>query len=120
MKNRYLVRKINENNGKKNMLKKRKSKNKIFTKTNILIFFIPLAIAINIYLINKNPSILELEEKIKALESKIENMEKEVVKKKVSIALVTQHIYLNGIGRFITVLGDLLVKTGKYDVYLIY
>ena len=42
-----------------------------------------------------------------------------MVKKKVKIGLVSEHIYLNGIARFLIVLGDLLVKTGKYDVYLI-
>ena len=35
---------------------------------NILLFFIPLAFAFNIYLIYNNPKVLELKEKIKVLE----------------------------------------------------
>ena len=108
-----------KNNSNDKSIHLRNSKNKICTKQNILLFFIPIAFAINIYFIYNNPKILELKEQIKVLENKIENMEKQVVKKKITIALVSQHIFLNGIARFITVLADLLVKTGKYDVYLI-
>ena len=96
----------------------RKSKNKIFTKKNLLFFFIPLIIFLNIYLISKNPTIKELNKKIKELESnnptikelnkriielesKIKELEKKDVKKKIRIALVNQHIYLNRIARFI-------------------
>ena len=32
---------------------------------------------------------------------------------------MSNHIYLNGIARFLIVLGELLSKTGKYEVYLI-
>ena len=39
--------------------------------------------------------------------------------KKVKIALVSQHIYLNKVARFLIVLGELLSKTGKYEVYLV-
>ena len=95
------------------------SKNKIFTKKNIFFFFIPLIIFINIYLITNNPQILELKKNIEELKSTIQKLEKEVIRKKVKIGLVSQHIYLNGIARFLIVLGDLLVKTGKYDIYLI-
>ena len=98
---------------------KKKRKNKIFTKQNILFFFIQIIIFINIFLFNHNPTIIELSKKVKELDSKIKTMEKEVVKMKIKIGLYTPHIALNGIGRFITVLADLLVKTGKYDVYLI-
>ena len=98
---------------------KKKTKNKIFTKKNILFYFFPLIIFINYYLINDKSTILELKKKIIELENKIEKMEKEVVKKKIKIALVYPHIYLNGIARFLIVFGELLAKTGKYDVYLI-
>ena len=108
----------NKNNDKE-PIQLKKAKNKLFTKKNILLVFIPLIIAMNIFFIYYNPKILELKEKIRVLETKIDNMEKEVVKKKITIALVTDHIFLNGIARFITVLADLLVKTGKYEVYLI-
>ena len=96
----------------------KKSQNKIFTKKNIFFFFIPLIIFVNIYLINNNPKILELNKKIEELESKIQKMEKKT-DKKVKIAFVSKHIYLNGIARFIIVLGELLSKTGKYEVHLI-
>ena len=46
-------------------------------------------------------------------------MEKNIPVKKVKIALVSQHIYLNGIARFVIVLGELLSKTGSYEVYLV-
>ena len=113
----------NENNNKKeNNIKKKSKKSKnntIFTVKNIFFFFIPFIIFINIYLININPKMLELNKKIEELESKIQKMEKNVVTKKVKIGLVSQHIYLNGIARFIIVLGELLSKTGKYEVHLI-
>ena len=41
------------------------------------------------------------------------------MKKKIKIGLVSDHIYLNGIVRIIIVLGELLSKTEKYEVYLI-
>lgn len=106
------IKKIEENPNKK-------KKYKFYTKKNLLIFFIPLFIFINIYLINNNPTISELNKKIKELETKIENIDKKVIKKKIGIAFVNQYLYLNGIARYLTVLSDLLVKTGKYDVYLI-
>jgi glycosyltransferase involved in cell wall biosynthesis len=127
---------ITKNKTKKIAKKKSKNKNKIFTKKNLLFFFIPLIIFLNIYLINKNPAIEELKEKIIELESnnpmikelnkkiielesKIDELEKNSVKKKIKIGLVSQHIYLNGIARFLIVLAELLLKTGKYEVYLI-
>ena len=97
----------------------KKSKNIIFTKKNILFFFIPLIILIIIHLYINNPNIKELQKKITELESKIDKMEKKFVTKKTKVALVSQHIYLNGIARFLIVLAELLYKTGKYDVYLI-
>ena len=46
-------------------------------------------------------------------------MEKNIPIKKVKIALVSQHIFLNRIARFLIVLGELLSKTGRYEVYLV-
>ena len=40
-------------------------------------------------------------------------------KRKTGIGVVYSALYGNGIGRFITVLTELLAKTGKYEVYLI-
>ena len=110
----------NEMNSKKNYSNQNDaSKIKIYTKRNILIFFIPLFIFISIYLINNNPSLLELKERIKELESKIETIEKKIHKRKISIAFVYDYLYIYSVPRYLTVLSDLLVKTGKYDVYLI-
>ena len=115
-------KKLQNKKEKENNIKKqddKKPKNKIFTKKNILLFFIPIFIFINIYLINNSPQNLELKRQIEKLKSRIQKLEKEIVKKKVKIGLVYENIYLNGIAKFLIVLGDLLVKTGKYDVYLI-
>jgi glycosyltransferase involved in cell wall biosynthesis len=73
---------------------------------------------INIYFIKYNPTISKLKKKIKELEIKLENIYNEGIPKKINIAIVNQHLYINGIGRFISVLSDLLVKTGKYNVFL--
>ena len=105
------------NDNKKNIIKKKK--NKIFTKKNILLFYIPFAIFIIIYFANNNSTILKLKEKIKSLESKIKKMEIELDIKKVGIAFVSKYFYMNRITRFLIVICELLVKTGKYDVYLI-
>ena len=53
------------------------------------------------------------------MESKIEKMNKEVIKKKIEIAFISPHLYGNGIGRLLSLLSEYLVKTGRYDVYLI-
>ena len=110
---------MKEKDNPKDINNKKAKKNKIFTKKNIFFFFIPFFVFLNIYLINNNPKILELNKKIEELESKIQKMEKNIPVKKVKIALVNQHIYLNGIARFLIVLGELLSKTGKYEVYLV-
>jgi glycosyltransferase involved in cell wall biosynthesis len=70
-------------------------------------------------LINNNTDLVELNEKIKELDSKIEAMDKKLLKKKIGIAFVNKYFYMYSIARYISVLSDLLVKTGKYDVYLI-
>ena len=70
-------------------------------------------------MINNNPSLLELKERIKELESKIETIEKKIHKRKICIAFVYDYLYIYSVPRYLTVLSDLLVKTGKYDVYLI-
>jgi len=110
---------MKEKDNQKDINNKKAKKNKIFTKKNIFFFFIPFFVFLNIYLINNNPKILELNKKVEELESKIQKMEKNIPVKKVKIALVNQHIYLNGIARFLIVLGELLSKTGKYEVYLV-
>ena len=39
-------------------------------------------------------------------------------KRKIDIGIVYSSFFGNGIGRFITILIELLAKTGKYDIYL--
>ena len=97
----------------------RNSNTRIYTKRNILILFIPLIIFFNLYLINNNPTFLELTERIKKLEFKIKTLEKKISNKKIGIAFVYRSLHVNRVARYLTVLSDLLVKTGKYDVYLI-
>ena len=46
-------------------------------------------------------------------------MGKEVVTKKIGVAFISPNLFGNGIGRLITILTELLIKTGRYDVYLI-
>ena len=119
--NHYLLQSNKEKgNTKKNKKKTddKKHKNRIFIRNYIYLFFIPLIIFINIYLSNDNSETLELSRKIEELELKIQKMQKETIKKKVKIAFLSQH-YLNGISRFLSILSGLLLKTGKYDVYLI-
>ena len=63
--------------------------------------------------------IIKLDQKLKLLESKIEDLSKNTVQKKIGIGVVQPSLYRNGIGRIISILTELLAKTGKYDVYLI-
>ena len=97
-------------NGSSEKNYRKKSKIKIFTKKTILLFVFPLFIAINIYLVNNNTDLLELNERIKDLESKIEAMDKNLLKKKISIAFVSTYFRMYSIARYISVLSDLLVK----------
>ena len=125
-KNKYSNQNDEKDSEKKSNYRDKSEKNslktseiKIYTKRNIFIFFIPLFIFISIYLVNNNPSALELKEKIKELELKIETLEKKMHEKKIGIAFVYEYLYVDSVARYITVLSDLLVKTVKYDVYLI-
>ena len=97
----------------------KKSKNKYFTKRNIIFFFVLLILFIMIYLAHNNKETSILNNKIEELESKLEQMEKEVVKKKIGVAFISPLLYGNGIGRLMTILTELLMKTGRYEVYLI-
>ena len=71
------------------------------------------------YLSDNNRTIKQLNERIKELENRYVNLEKEAVKKKYGVAFVNPNLYGNGIGRLLSILSELLMKTGKYDVYLI-
>ena len=99
--------------------REKKEKWKIFCKKNLLLFYFPLILSINLYFIFYNPKISKLEKRILELELKLDNLDKEVVKKKINIAFIHAHIYFNGIARLLVVLTELLAKTEKYNVYLI-
>ena len=68
---------------------------------------------------NNKPFYSSLNSKIVELETKLEKMGKEVVTKKIGVAFISPNLFGNGIGRLITILTELLIKTGRYDVYLI-
>ena len=115
---------LEDNKEKKNIKKKskkvndKKPNNNIFIKKYILFFSIPLIIFINIYLSEHSPKILDLIKRIEKLESTIQKLEKETIKKKIKIAFVSKHYFI-GINKYINILGELLIKLGRYDVYLI-
>ena len=113
--------KISDNSGVNNyeIINQKKSKKKYFNKKNIIFFFTIFIIFILIYLANNNREIAKLNKKLEDLESKIETMDKQVIKKKIGIAFVFPYLFGNGIGRLLSILTELLVKTGRYDVYLI-
>ena len=108
-----------DNNIFKEPIKTNFKRNKYFSKKNLILSFIPVIICMDIYLIKTNPTVLELNQKVEELKSKIENLGREVIPKKINIAFVYPHLCLNGISRYISILSDLLVKTGKYNVYII-
>ena len=113
--------KISDNSGVNNyeIINQKKSKKKYFNKKNIIFFFTIFIIFILIYLANNNREIAKLNKKIVDLEPKIETMDKQVIKKKIGIAFIFPHFYRDGIGRLLSILTELLVKTGRYDIYLI-
>ena len=110
--------KSNDKNEEKITINNLKKKNRLYTKNNLLFILISITLLNNIYFTKKNPVIPKLRKKIKELELKIENIYNEGIHKKINIAIVNEHLYINGIGRFISVLSDLLVKTGKFNVFL--
>ena len=106
--------KLNEHN----KIKKIKKKHKCFTKKIILNISIPILILFNIFLINNNPNVLQLTQKIEELEYKIENMKKQIIPKKIGIAFVIQYENVDKISRFISILSNYLIETKKYDIYI--
>ena len=75
-----------------------------------IIFLIYLKIFLITYKLNK---------KIEKIDKKIDNLNEISEKKKIGVAFIQPALYANGIGRIITLLTELLAKTGLYDVYLI-
>lgn len=90
-----------------------------FSPKFILFVIFTLSILLVLFFIYHSYTIKELKNKINELESKINIMDKEVIKKKIGVAFLYDYMYGNGIARFLTVLTDLLAQTGKYNVYLI-
>ena len=93
-------------------------------KRNIIIIIISLIIISTLIKLNsKYNSLIEnvekLDKRIQLIESEIKIIEENKNKRKIGIAVVISSLYGNGIGRFISVLTELLAKTGKYNVFLI-
>ena len=65
----------------------------------------------------KNLDIKPLDETLDSLSDEI--LAKNKTKKKIGIAFPYYSLHANGIGRFITVTANNLIKTGKYDVFFI-
>ena len=97
----------------------KKSSKPYFSPKFILFVIFTLSILLVFFFIYHSYTIKILNNKIDELESKINIMDKEVVRRKIGVAFVYDYMYANGIARFLTVLTDLLAETGKYHVYLI-
>ena len=97
----------------------KKSSKPYFSPKFILFVIFTLSILLVFFFIYHKYTIKELNNKINELESRINIMDKEVVKRKIGVAFVYDYMYANGIARFLTVLTELLAETGKYNVYLI-
>ena len=91
---------------------------KILPKNASVFIFISFAIFVMIFLAANNSSLMELNEHLNGLQSKVQFMDKNIAKKKIGVALVRQYLY-GSYGRFMSVLTKFLVETDKYDVYLI-
>ena len=85
----------------------------IFIKTDKIENEENVSIIDDIKNIDKTP----FEESINSLSKDI--LEKNKEKKKIGIAFLYYSLHANGIGRFITVTANNLIKTGKYDIYFI-
>ena len=111
---RYNIKNTNSQMISFNFLNKR---NSIIIIISLIIFFI--LIKIN----SKYNSLLEnvekLDKRIDLIESQIKDIVEVKKNRKIGVAVVISSLYGNGIGRFLTVLTELLAKTGKYNVYLI-
>jgi hypothetical protein len=107
----------NKTNNSNRNYSKNKSKN-VFHKNAIFFIFISLVIFVMIFLADNNSSMIELNDHLNGLQSRVQYMDKTLVKKKIGVAFVRQYL-LGSYGRFISVLSRFLIETGKYDVYII-
>ena len=99
-------------------------KNILSSRKGIIITFISLIIIVILFKLNSRyNSLLEniekIDERIELLESQIKGISENTHKRKIGVAVVVSSLYGNGIGRFLSVLTELLAKTQKYVVYLI-
>ena len=99
-------------------------KRKLLTKERIIIIVLSLLIIVILFKSNSKynsliKSVEKLEQRIEFLESQISVIPENTYHRKIGVAVVVSSLFGNGIGRFISVLTELLAKTGKYTVYLI-
>ena len=99
-------------------------KNNLYSKKSIIMIIILLLIIVILFKLNSKYNSLKenfekIDERIELLESQIKHIAENKHKRKIGVAVVVSSLYGNGIGRFISVLTELLAKTGKYVVYLI-
>ena len=101
-----------------------KIQNKIRNKKYVIIFTISLLMIILLFKLNSKyntmkESLEKIDKRVEELESQLSDLVDNVYNRKLGIAIVCQSLFGNGIGRYLTVLSELLSKTEKYDVYLI-
>ena len=99
-------------------------KNILSSRKSIIIIIISLIIIVILIKLNSRYNSLienveKIEERIELLESQIKDISENTHKRKIGVAVVVSSLYGNGIGRFLSVLTELLAKTQKYVVYLI-
>ena len=102
---------ISKNNYKEKFLKQK--------KILIIIILILIIVIIIIKYYNIILIITKLEGKIEEMKTEINEIRGDIKINKISVAVVQDSLYGNGIGRILTVLTELLAKTGLYDVYII-
>ena len=107
----------NKTNNNNRNSSRNKSK-KFFEKNSFFFIFISLVIFVMIFLADNNSSIIELNDHINGLRSRVQYMDKNIVKKKIGVAIVRQYL-IGSYGRFISVLSRFLIETGEFNVYLI-
>ena len=101
-----------------------KIKNNFFNLRNSIIIIITIIIFFTLLKLNSGyNSLLEnveiLDKRLELIESQIKDIVEIKKNRKIGVAVVISSLYGNGIGRFLSVLTELLAKTGKYNVYLI-
>ena len=71
------------------------------------------------YNINKNIEKTQNNEKAVEIKTKQNNLVKNKIDEKIGVAFVYHILHSNGVARVISITSDYLIKTGKYNVYLI-